>query len=104
MTQAFNIDEAASLASAAIVILTFFIGRMQGSKSRSAKEQHTDDKLDSLIDSMREVKSGINEINRKLDDHGITLAKHTEQISTLFTRIERLERNCDMHRGVGGSD
>lgn len=104
MTQAFNIDEAASLASAVIVILTFFIGRMQGSKSRSAKEQHTDDKIDSLIESMREVTSGIKEINRKLDGHGIAIAKHTEQIATLFSRIDRLERNCDMHRGVGGSD
>ena len=74
---------------------------MQGSKSRSAKEQHTDDKLDSLIESMREVTSGIKEINRKLDDHGIAIAKHTEQIATLFSRIDRLERNCDMHRGVG---
>lgn len=99
-----SVSDTTSIISAFFVIVTFCVGRLSVTKTRSAKEQHTDDKLDSLIDSMREVKSGINEINRKLDDHGITLAKHSEQISTLFTRIERLERNCDMHRGVGGSD
>jgi hypothetical protein len=99
-----SVSDTTSIISAFFVIVTFCVGRLSVTKTRSAKEQHTDDKLDSLIESMREVTSGIKEINRKLDDHGIAIAKHTEQISTLFARIERLERNCDMHRGVGGSD
>lgn len=99
-----SVSDTTSVISAFFVIVTFCVGRLSVTRTRSAKEQHTDDKLDSLIESMREVTSGIKEINRKLDDHGIAIAKHTEQISTLFARIERLERNCDMHRGVGGSD
>jgi hypothetical protein len=99
-----SVSDTTSIISAFFVIVTFCVGRLSVTRTRSAKEQHTDDKLDSLIESMREVTSGIKEINRKLDDHGIAIAKHTEQISTLFARIERLERNCDMHRGVGGSD
>lgn len=99
-----SVSDTTSIISAFFVIVTFCVGRLSVTRTRSAKEQHTDDKLDSLIDSMREVTSGIKEINRKLDDHGIAIAKHTEQIATLFSRIDRLERNCDMHRGVGGSD
>lgn len=99
-----SVSDTTSIISAFFVIVTFCVGRLSVTRTRSAKEQHTDDKLDSLIESMREVTSGIKEINRKLDDHGIAIAKHTEQIATLFSRIDRLERNCDMHRGVGGSD
>lgn len=45
---ALSIGEATSVLSAAVVIVTFFIGRVSVSKTSSAKEQRTEDKLDSL--------------------------------------------------------
>ena len=67
---ALSIGEATSVLSAAVVIVTFFIGRVSVSKTSSAKEQRTEDKLDSLCGDTSEIKDGVKEINRKLDDHG----------------------------------
>ena len=64
---ALSIGEATSVLSAAVVIVTFFIGRVSVSKTSSAKEQRTEDKLDSLCGDTSEIKDGVKEINRKLD-------------------------------------
>lgn len=94
---ALSIGEAMSVLSAAVVIVTFFIGRVSVSKTSSAKEQRTEDKLDSLC-------GDTSEINRKLDDHGERLTKVEQQVITLFNRLDRVEKNYDLHHGIGGSD
>lgn len=99
-----SIGEATSVLSAAIVIATFFIGRVSVSKTSSAKEQWTEDKLDSLCGDTSEIKDGVKEINRKLDDHGERLTKVEQQVITLFNRLDRVEKNYDLHHGIGGSD
>lgn len=86
---ALSIGEAMSVLSAAVVIVTFFIGRVSVSKTSSAKEQRTEDKLDSLCGDTSEIKDGVKEINRKLDDHGERLTK-VEQCSTGSTASRRI--------------
>lgn len=51
-----------------------------------------------------EIKDGVKEINRKLDDHGERLTKVEQQVITLFNRLDRVEKNYDLHHGIGGSD
>lgn len=99
-----SISEATSLLSAAVVIITFSLGRVSASMSRSAKEQKTDDKLDSLCGDTSEIKDGVEEINHKLDDHGERITRVEQQVLTLFNRVERIEKTCDLHHGIGGSD
>ena len=101
---ALSIGEATSVLSAAVVIVTFFIGRVSVSKTSSAKEQLTEDKLDSLCGDTSEIKDGVKEINRKLDDHGERLTKVEQQVITLFNRLDRVEKNYDLHHGIGGSE
>ncbi|MBS5740781.1 MAG: hypothetical protein KHW77_06515 [Adlercreutzia equolifaciens] len=101
---ALSIGEATSVLSAAVVTVTFFIGRVSVSKTSSAKEQRTEDKLDSLCGDTSEIKDGVKEINRKLDDHGKRLTKVEQQVITLFNRLDRVEKNYDLHHGIGGSD
>lgn len=99
-----SIAEATSLISAAVVIATFFVGRVSVSKTSSAKEQQLVDKLDGQSATLAEIKDGVKETNRKLDDHGERLTKVEQQVLTLFNRVERVEKNCDLRHGVGGSD
>ncbi len=84
----------ASLAIAAATLALKFIGDTRGN---SARDQLMVDKLDRNNEMARETRDTVREMSRKLDDHGQTLVKHTEQIQTLFNRLERVEKNCDLH-------
>lgn len=99
-----SIAEATSLISAAVVVATFFAGRISVSRTSSAREQQLVDKLDSQTVKLDEIKDGVKETNRKLDDHGERITKVEQQVLTLFNRMERVEKNCDMRHGVGGSE
>lgn len=115
-----SIGELTSIISAAIVILTFFIGRSTATKTSGAEQQQMSDKLETLISGTKEIKDGVKEVNRKLDDHTERITKiessletkaSRESVSTIAQKLEsiekrvsRVEGNCDLHRGIGGSD
>lgn len=96
--------ELSSLVSLAVVALTFVLGRVSASRSGAADRQRTLDKLDRIADDLVELKGGVRQINRKLDDHGERLTVLEQQVRTLFNRVERLEGNCDVHSRLGGTD
>lgn len=115
-----SVSELTSVVSVAIVVVTFLLGRVSVSKTSSAKEQQTVDKLDVLVSDTREIKSGIKEMNRKLDDHTERITKievslsekaSRESVSTIRQQVESLEKRvgrvegaCDLHRGIGSTD
>lgn len=99
-----SIAEATSLISAGVVVATFFIGRISVSKTSSAREQQLVDKLDGQGVTLDEIKDGVKETNRKLDDHGERITTVEQQVLTLFNRVDRVEKTCDMRHGIGGSD
>ena len=69
----------------------------------SARDQLLNDKLDRNNEMARETRDTVRDMSRKLDDHGQTLARHTEQLSTLTGRVERLENGYDLYK-TGGTD
>ncbi len=82
----------------------FLAGRHRSSNEEAMRSQLVNDKLDRINDMARETRDNTREMRKKLDDHGHTLVRHTEQIATLFNRVERVERNCDLRHGPEGTD
>lgn len=66
-------------------------------EARAAERQAMVSKLDSIADMSRETRDTVRELNRSVSDHGQVLARHTEQITTLFSRIETVEARCERH-------
>lgn len=117
-----SITEATSILSAAIVVVTFLVGRSTATKTSGAEKQQLTDKLDTIASGQDDIKALVKDLDRKVDDYGdrITriesaltgkadverVAKVEQQLVSAFKRIDHIERNCDIHRGigVGGSD
>lgn len=96
--------ELSSIASLVVVALTFVLGRVSASRIGAADKQRTQDKLDRIADDLVELKDGVRQIDRKLDDHGERLTVLEQQVRTLFNRVNRIEGNCDAHAHLGGTD
>lgn len=48
------------------------------------------------------MRDTVREVDRKLGDHSVRIARLEEQVTTLFGRVERVERTCDDR--IGGTD
>lgn len=89
---------ASSVIGALSLLLAFvvFLGnRHKSSNEEVMRNQLVQDKLDRNNEMARETRDTVRDMSRKLDDHAQTLVRHTEQIATLFNRVERIERVCD---------
>lgn len=82
----------------------FLAGRHRSSNEEAMRSQLVNDKLDRINDMAKETRDNTREMSRMLNDHGLVLAKHTEQIATLFKRVERVEEGCESRHKVGGTD
>ena len=79
-----------------------------GTQARTARSEHerdqgVRDKLDSIKEAVDRTQRTLERMDGKLDDHGTRLARVEEQISTLFSRVKRLEDDQDANR-LGGTD
>ena len=66
-------------------------------EARAAERQAMSSKLDSIADMSRETRDTVRELNRSVNDHSQVLARHTEQITALASRIESVEARCERH-------
>lgn len=98
--QAADFISLGSLVVAAIALISALLSRL---RDGSARDQLLNDKLDRNNEMARETRDTVRDMSRKLDDHGQTLARHTEQLSTLTGRVERLENGYDLYK-TGGTD
>ena len=71
--------------------VVFLTNRHRASSEDAMRNQLVNDKLDRRNDMAKETRDNTREMSRMLNDHGLVLAKHTEQIATLFKRVERVE-------------
>lgn len=84
--------------------VVFLTNRHRASSEDAMRNQLVNDKLDRINDMAKETRDNTREMSRMLNDHGLILAKHTEQIATLFKRVERVEEGCESRHKVGGTD
>lgn len=93
-----------ALCSLALAALGMLVGFWRGSRGNAARDQLVSDKLDRAVEMAKETRDTVREMSRKLDDHGLSLARHTEQIASLFQRVERLEKGRDLGNRPEGTD
>ena len=92
------------VSSLLISFAVFATNRRKDQNAEAMRSQIVSDKLDHLADMAKETRDTTREMNKKLDDHGQTLVKHTEQINALSKRVERVERYCDLGGRPEGTD
>ena len=71
-----------------IGVASFVVGITQRAKSDGVLTN----KVDSALKGIEEIKSTLTEQRDWREDIGITVASHTEQLNTLFRRVEALEK------------
>lgn len=89
-----------SLLIAAVALVGSFVGKMRDS---SARDQLVNDKLDRNNEMARETRDTVRDMSEKLDNHGQSIVQHTEQITTLFNDVKRIESQCAFCK-AGGTD
>lgn len=98
-------SEAVSLGSLAVAAIALVTNFFKGARGNAARDQLVYDKLDRAVEMSRETLGAVKELSSKLDDHSLTLTRHTEQILALDRRLEKLENDRDQHHlGVGSTD
>lgn len=97
-------SDAIAALSLVLALVVFLVSQRKDGRANAARDQLIADKLDRNTELARETRDTVREMSRKLDDHGQTLARHSEQITTLARRLDRVERAIDASAGVGGTD
>lgn len=71
-----------------IGVASFVVGITQRAKSDGVLSN----KVDSAVKGIEEIKKTLSEQRDWREDIGITVAEHSQQLNTLFRRVEALEK------------
>lgn len=71
-----------------IGVASFVVGITQRAKSDGVLSN----KVDSAVKGIEEIKAALSEQRDWREDTGITVERHTQQINTLFRRVDALEK------------
>lgn len=71
-----------------IGVASFVVGITQRAKSDGVLSN----KVDSAVKGIEEIKTTLSEQRNWREDIGITVAEHSQQLNTLFRRVEALEK------------
>lgn len=85
--------------SLVLAFVVFLASVAKDRKGDSARDQLVIDKLNQSMELAKETRDTVREMSRSLNDHGQVLARHEEQITTLFQRVETVEARCERHFG-----
>ena len=96
--------ELISLGSLAVAAIALIVGFAQRSKASAAQNQLVLDKLDSQTDTMREIKTTVDKLDGKTDDHSVRIARLEGEMNNNRRRIDRLEGRCERHFGPSAHD
>lgn len=86
-----------SLAVAAIALVTSF---MKGRQGDAARDQKVDDKLDHISESLADMKQTLRGLAATQND----VLRLEEQMRSVLQRLDRIEKGCDVHLGIGGTE
>jgi predicted nuclease with TOPRIM domain len=90
-----------SLLVAAIALVVSFIQRGKAAVSR---DQQIVDKLDNQTEMVRDVKSTVDKLDGKMDNHSERIAKIESEQNNIYRRLDRLEGRCERHFGPSMHD
>lgn len=92
--------------------LIYTSNRFKADKSRvdaGMVAERTEQKVrqEAMSKQLTEILESVRAINAKLDDHSLLLARHSEQLTSVFRRLEWLENVLGKHvhtNDIGGTD
>ena len=93
------IGDLISLGSLIVAAVAMIVGYLQRNKQDAARDQHIEDKLDLLCDSMSDVKISMDKLDGKLDDHSVRISRIESEQKNIYKRLDRLEGRLDRHFG-----
>lgn len=85
-----------SLIVAAIALIVSFIERGKAAVSR---DQQIVDKLDNQTEMVSEVKTTVDKLDGKMDNHSERIAKIESEQGNIYRRLDTLEGRCERHFG-----
>ena len=93
-----------SLGSLIVAAIAMVVGYLQRNKQDAARDQQIEDKLDLLCDSMGDVKTSMDKLDGKLDDHSVRISRIESEQKNIYRRLDRLEGRCERHFGPSHHD
>lgn len=86
------------LVSVLLAVSTFINARKKDSKNAGAQEATFHADLKYIKELLQDVRSEMKEIIKSVDLHSEKIAKCEEQLRSAFRRLDRIEKQMDIHR------
>ena len=84
--------------SVVLTVSTFVNARKKDSKNAGAQEATFHSDLKYIKELLQDVRSEMKEIIKSVDLHSEKIAKCEEQLRSAFRRLDRIEKQMDIHR------
>ena len=85
--------------SVLLAVSTFYNNRKKDNKKEGAQEATFHADLRYIKELLQDVRSEMKELTKSIDMHSEKIAKCEEQLKSVFSRIERLEKHIDGEKG-----
>ena len=93
-----------ALGSLIIAAISLIVGFVARNKQAASRDQRIEDKLDSQGEMMRDVKTVVDKLDGKTDDHSVRIARIEGEVDNIYRRVDRLEGRCERHFGPSMHD
>lgn len=94
-----DISQLVALGSLAVAAIALIVGFVQRGKADVSRDQQIVDKLDTQSELMREMKSTVDKLDGKLDNHSERITKIEAEQDNIYRRLDRIEGRCERHFG-----
>jgi septal ring factor EnvC (AmiA/AmiB activator) len=94
-----TVSEIIALGSLIVAAICAVSGRLRRDKDSAARDQEIVDKLDVQNEMVREIKTSVDKLDGKIDDHSVRIARLEGEVDNAYRRIDRLEGRCERHFG-----
>lgn len=99
-----TVSEIIALGSLIVAAICAVSGRLRRDKDSAARDQQIVDKLDLQNEMVREVKTTVDKLDGKIDDHSVRIARIEGEQDNIYRRLDRLEGRCERHLGPSAHD
>lgn len=93
-----------ALGSLAVAAISMVVGFFRDNKREAARDQKLEDKLDSQSEVMRDVKTTVDKLDGKMDNHAERIARIESEQGNIYRRLDRIEGRCERHFGPSQHD
>lgn len=88
-------DAMLAVLSAFIAVSTYLGSRKKDTRNEGAQQASLQADLKYIKELLQDVRSEIKELTKSIDIHSEKIAKCEEQLNSLYSRVERLEKQMD---------